>query len=130
MRTSTKKSNASIITPAAESTILDFVLGEVGSTRRTIISIISCYASAFCTAGVAASITNYVAIASYMSTGSLFIAQALYILGLVLAAYAAIKTSQVVFTYLASGDIDRDLSNAKARISGWLSTARKSLAAA
>lgn len=62
---------------------------------------------------------------------SVFLYWAVWTVGFVLALYAAFKAGQAIGTYIALGDIDRDLARMKNAVKGWFTrTPAPALAAA
>lgn len=90
----------------------------IPSGKRLMVSSVCCFVLGIL-GGVAASyIGNMLAMAAMSFTSSMFVAFVVMALTWVLAAYLVIKGSQKLGMYILTGNIDRDISKLKNKITG------------
>lgn len=82
------------------------------SWKRSLIALVASGLTAYLTASTVMSLTSLLVTAALTATSSMFLSTLIFIVGAIAAVYAAIKAGQKVGMYIATGDIDRDLSRA------------------
>lgn len=102
---------------AAEDTVdiramLDSMGFVLPSWRRSLLSLAASFCAGYAIGSIAATLLEVLYTAAIMTTGSVFIATAIWVMGFIVAMYAAVKAGQKIGMYFATGDIDRDLSRA------------------
>ena len=108
---------------------LQAVRGQMLSfTKRELIAHVVSFVTAFAGGYAGGMLLNLCFSAVVSLTGSMFLAWMVYLVGAIAVIYLGVKASQKVFTYIATGDIDSDIINAKNKVLGWF--ARNPLTAA
>lgn len=80
--------------------------------KRTVLTFIASFCAGWAIGTIASVVLEVLFMSAVTLTGSLFVAWAIYILGFIIAMYAAIKSGQAIGMYIATGNIDRDVSRA------------------
>jgi hypothetical protein len=90
--------------------------------KRTLVAYAAAFLSGYVVGATFSALFNYMFGAAILATGWTFMTVIIYIVGLVIAVYAAAKLGQKVGGYILSGDIDADASRAwgwvKGKVSG------------
>ena len=132
-RTSNKAAAASTVefidTPRAESVSqeeskidLEALFASVGikmpSSKRVVCTFIANFAVGFLGGALAAIVIKTLVIAVALSTGSLAMCWAMYILAWIVAVYALFAAGRAATQYIMSGSIDKDYTAAKSWVGG------------
>lgn len=81
---------------------------SIPTWKRTLIALVASLASGYLAGSAGMTVTGVLCTAALTATGSMFISTVVYALGLIITVYAALKISQKIGMYIATGDIDSD----------------------
>ena len=91
----------------------------VPSWKRQLVAFVGSFAVGFGVGSVFNVIISVMMNAIFALTSSMFLVYTLWIVGMLAAAYFALKAGQKVGMYIVSGNIDGDVQRLKAKVSGW-----------
>lgn len=87
--------------------------------KRSLVCAIASFAVGFLIGALARVVIETLVIAVAMSTGSIALCWAIYILGWIMAVYLAFAAGRAVTQYIMSGSVDKDIAAVKGKVSGW-----------
>ncbi len=97
---------------------------DLPSWQRVVCSAIASFAAGYLIGSVASVIIDILVVGTALVTSSMFLTWCVYVIGMVIAFYAAFAAGRAVAQYVLSGSVDQDFAAAKRKITGFFGSLR------